>query len=496
MSNDRKSIERILDGAAEPEGQVVPKRLAPPRPRQKPGPAIIDPVPTTAKRGPASKRGGKAPASKRGVEATKPASGPHSIHKRVTVRPEAEMEVADAKKSRFEEHDEIARGGTAVVKRAFDHRLQRTVALKVLSDRLDPLGIPGLRFVEEAQITGQLEHPAIVPVHELLPSDGKAKPTIVMKMVRGKTLRALVEELGEARLEPTNVEKLVRALVAVCDAIAFANEKGVVHCDLKPENVMIGRHGQVYVMDWGSASLAGVKRAEDGQRASATGTPEYMAPEQVGAFAGVLDARTDVYGIGGLVYYLLTQRPPREKAADFYQTMMTIHEGRIVPPENLPIATPLPPELARIAMRCLAREPDKRYESAAALKAELDEFLRGGGWLQTRFFKAGQLIIREGSVGGAAYVVVEGTCEAFRTVKGNRVSLGKIAAGEAFGELAILSAKPRAASVVAQSDVVVKVITAESLERELARSSWVRILVSAMAARARELSEAASQRDK
>lgn len=488
---DRKSIDVILERVVEPEAAVVPKRLAPPRPRPRTiPPGAVEAEPATARRGPASKRGGKGPASKRG-EAAKaaPLSGPSSIHKRVTLRPEAEMGLADLKKPRFEDHDEIARGGMAVVRRAFDHRLQRTVALKVLHDRLDPLGVAGLRFVEEAQITGQLEHPAIVPVHELLASDGKSKPTIVMKMVRGKTLRTIVDELGDQRLEPANVEKLVRALITVCDAIAFANEKGVVHCDLKPENVMLGRHGQVYVMDWGSGAVSGVKRAED-KGASATGTPEYMAPEQVGAFAGVLDARTDVYGIGGLIYYILTLRPPRAKGADFYEAMMAIHEGRIVPPENLPIAQALPPELSRIAMRCLAREPGERYETAAALKGELDEFLRGGGWLQTRFFKAGQLIIREGSVGGAAYVVVEGECEAFRANKGKRVTLGKINAGEAFGELAILSAKPRAASVVAVTDVVVKVITAESLERELARSSWVRIVIAALAERARAIADA------
>src|SRR5207247_953055 len=111
------------------------------------------------------------------------------------------------------------------------------------------------------------------------------------------------------------------------------------------------------------------------------------------------------------------------------------------------------------------------YPSAEALKENLDDFLRGGGWLETRAFKAGQLILREGAGGGTAYVVVKGTCEAFRTVGGKREVLGKIGAGEAFGELAILSERPRTASVVAVSDVVVKEITAEALERELSGSS-------------------------
>jgi serine/threonine-protein kinase len=451
---DRKSVEVILDEATEQEAPVVAKRLLPPRPR----------------------------ARLRSVERSDdkpPPTEPRSIKKEISLQVEPDGDG-------YEDHGEIARGGTAIVRRAFDRRLQRTVALKVLQEKLDPHGVPGLRFVEEAQITGQLEHPAIVPVYELVPSDGKRRPQIAMKMVRGKTLRAVLEGLGDERLEPSNLERLVRAISTVCDAVAFANEKGVVHCRLKPDNVMLGRHGQVYLMDFGSAAVAGVTRAQEKNRSTATGTLEYMAPEQVGAFGSAIDARTDVYGIGGLLYFVLTLRPPRERKAEFYETVLAIHDGSVIAPDKLPIGKPLPPELVRIAMRCLARDPAERYPNAAALRDELHEFLRGGGWLHTRRFKAGTVIVREGAVGTEAYVVVNGECETFRTVAGKRKNIGRVGPGEAFGEMAILTSKPRAASVAAKTDVVVKVITAESLERELARSSWVRIVIAALAERARE----------
>ena len=447
------TVDLILDSEEEPALPVVARRLAIPRPTPR--------------------RGGAPVPERLGLDM------PSSLRAPVQVAHEPMQE-------RFSDLGEIARGGTAVVRKVLDTELLRRVALKVLRDERDPAGIDGQRFIEEAQITGQLEHPNIVPVYELVVGDSDPSPAMVMKLLRGRTFKQLVNELGESRLRPLNLERLVRALVTVCDAVAFAHEKGVVHCDLKPDNIMTGRHGQVYVMDWGNAQLMHTERTTQKNRKTASGTPGYMAPEQVGAFGGNIDARTDVYGIGGVLYYALTCRAPRDKLDNMYDAVMAAHEGAVVDPDKAAKETALPPELCRIAMRCLAREPGARYADADEVKSELEQFLRGGGWLATRRFRAGREIVREGDVGISAYVLAEGECEVFRTVDGERVSFGKLGPGEVFGETAILTSKPRTATVVALTDVVAKVVTRDSLQRELERNALLRSLVMALAGRFRD----------
>jgi serine/threonine-protein kinase len=390
---------------------------------------------------------------------------------------------SEAAAAPFEDLGEIGRGGMGAVHAVVDRRLLRTMARKALADQRRHDRAAVRRFVEEAQITGQLDHPNIVPVHQL-GCDAAGQLFFTMKLVRGKTLATLLRELGAERLAPEHLDRLVGVVLKVCDALAFAHSRGVVHRDLKPSNVMVGSHGQVYVVDWGIAYVGGEARDNDPEADQLLGSPPYMAPEQVRGLG--IDERTDVYGVGGLLYTILTGKPPHvgDSSLSYIYDAVT---GPVSAPAERCTDALLPPELCRIAMRALAKDPVERYPSIDALQVEIEQFQRGGGWLATRRFVAGELLIREGDPAEEAYVITTGTCEAFKTIAGERVSLRRMGPGEVVGEASLLSSRERTASVAALEDLTVRVVTRHSLERELAGNTWLRSLFRGLAERFRDV---------
>jgi serine/threonine-protein kinase len=407
---------------------------------------------------------------------------------------------------RFEDRGEIARGGMSTVRRVFDHLVMREVAMKTLEPtrNFDELA----HFIEEAQITGQLDHPNIVPVHDV-EMDEQGLPTrFTMKLVRGQTLEAVLRDCGPPPLAAEKLEELLNVFLRVCDAVAFAHSRGVIHRDLKPTNIMVGSHGQVYVMDWGVALLREAPRASDGAKlprvqrsgdtlpealGSLTGTPLYMAPEQARGLVSEVDERTDVYGLGGILYQMLTQRAPHE-AASVDESVQLAKRGEITPPEDLITHAPLPPFLCRIASKALASQAKNRYQSVADLKRDVEAFLRGGGWFAQRRFPAGTAIVTEGDGADEAYIIMQGQCELHKVVDGTSRFVRLLGPGEVFGETAIFSSSTRTATVTARDEVIALVVTRAALERELDRNEWLRAFVRALAERFVELDRHVSGR--
>lgn len=292
--------------------------------------------------------------------------------------------------------EELGAGGIGRVCVVFDRHLERQVALKELHVGLSGLGSGrGVRaswspresrFVNEARVTGQLEHPGIVPVYELgRRADGTLYYT--MRRVRGRTLGAVLTGRDLAgRLD------LLPHLVAVCNAVAFAHARGVVHRDLKPENVMIGAFGETVVVDWGlakrregedvqgavlAAELA-LLRGTSGHQTVAgmpIGTPAYMSPEQARGELASIDERSDVYSLGAILYELIVGEPPFT-GTDALQIVRKVYTE---PAPNVRAREPrCPLELAAIATRALAKAKEERYPDAQALAADLAAFLTGG----------------------------------------------------------------------------------------------------------------------
>jgi serine/threonine protein kinase len=351
---------------------------------------------------------------------------------------------------------------------ASDRLLLRKVALKSLRLDGEASDDQEQHFVQEAQLTGQLDHPNIVPVHDLMTDGGEAPLELVMKYVDGEDYSVLIERL-HASPTGTWLHDALQIFLKICDAVAFAHERGVVHCDLKPANVMVGKHGQVYVMDWGVALRHGT---EDSPLA---GTLGYMAPEQLLGERSAVDATTDVYGLGGILCFLVTGRPPRHGVGDIadWHTTPSIEDRRA--------SLEVPPELCRIAERALSPAQADRFQSVDALKSEMEAFMAGGGWFETRHYLAGDVIIREGDVGAEAFIISSGACDVFKgDPEGTRQFIRSMGPGDTFGELSVLTRKPRSATVVAQTDVSLRLVTPDALDRELARNPVLASFMSAV----------------
>lgn len=255
----------------------------------------------------------------------------------------------------------IGRGGMGEVHAATDTRLEREVAVKVL--RAGRAGWQE-RFLEEARVTAGLEHPNIVPVHDLgALEDGR--PYLAMKRVRGRSLTELMKD-GQL----SQIEARLEIFRKLCDAVAFAHARGVLHRDLKPDNVMVGEFGEVVLMDWGIAAALDLALANPSAPAGAImGTPAFMAPEQ--AQGEACTPQTDVYGLGAVLYELLVGQPPFQGHAD--RVLLLVSEGMLTPPRQH--APDLAPELERVILRAMALAPADRYPSARALREDIDAVL-------------------------------------------------------------------------------------------------------------------------
>jgi eukaryotic-like serine/threonine-protein kinase len=275
----------------------------------------------------------------------------------------------------------LGRGGMGEVLEVRDQKLLRHSALKrIRADKRDALA--ERLFLQEAQITAQLEHPNIPPIHVYgrLPT---GEPYFTMKRVQGTTLRALLKK--RLRGDPAaavleDPHRLGLLFLQVLQALSYAHARGVVHCDLKPDNILLGAHGEVLVMDWGLASLVTDAGADRLQLSSevvtrGSGTPPYMAPEQL--VGDVVDARSDVYGLGVILFELLTNELPYGDAdprAELLVSMFTKGppSARTTAPDR-----DIDEELDAICLKALSARADERYENAEALRMAIEQWLTG-----------------------------------------------------------------------------------------------------------------------
>ena len=405
---------------------------------------------------------------------------------------------------RFEIIGAIGTGGMGVVHEVYDRVMFRQVAMKVMHSHLVENPDHRRRFLQEAHITGQLDHPNIVPVYDVGTID-QDRAFIIMKLIDGETLSRLLQPSRDQQLIGPPLEEFLQIFLKICDAIDFAHSRGIIHRDLKPSNIMVGAHGEVYVMDWGIAMIidSAAQRAAQAlpggspgamqiSAGSAMGTAAYMAPEQAESRVEDIDARTDVFGLGGILYEILTGQPPHPGDKPAIQLQMA-RAGEVMEPERAAPRRRLPPGLCHIAMRALAWNKQDRHPDVRSLKEDVRAFLRGGGWFHTLRFEPGTVIVKEGDNAESAYIINEGYCEVYKRAKdGARQVLRRLGPGEVFGETGILTDKPRTASVRALEHVTATVITGEALGYEMAEKGWLSAFVKALAERFREHDRALS----
>jgi serine/threonine protein kinase len=300
-----------------------------------------------------------------------------------------------------------------------DPQLKREVAVKVssLSD-----GGEDPRFTKEAEVLAQLAHPNVVPIHSI-GVDKQGRPYYAMKLVKGRTLQAVLNALRDrdaAALKDYPLATLLTIFRKVCDAMAFAHSKRILHRDLKPENIMVGEYGEVLVMDWGLAKVLGgsggevtggdasvdvpgrqghafasASRVNDSgdfgmtMEGEVMGTPQYMSPEQAEGMVAELDERSDIYSLGGVLYAILTLRPPID-GKTLNEVLTKVKNGQISPMITkrggkgaIEVGTPaaiggeVPEALRAVTLKAMARDRAKRYSSVEEFAADLESYQNG-----------------------------------------------------------------------------------------------------------------------
>lgn len=341
-------------------------------------------------------------------------SGPTGNSKKVTASPTSFRDEKDASgeqrtvtQVKYTLHGEIARGGMGRIYTGEDKDLERNVAVKISTagDESDT------RFWKEAKVLARLAHPNIVPIHAT-GRDEADRPFYSMKLIKGRTLQQVINALSDGEKETVkafNREAMLTMFRKICDALAFAHAHGILHRDIKPENVMVGEFGEVLVMDWGLAKILGeVEQQCDGRNRGTSdagdpidgrtiegdvlGTPQYMSPEQAAGLISQIDERSDIYSMGGLLFAMLTLRPPIEgKTLDevltkvrrgelsTLKTRKTVlkksagqqREPRLQRDERIPEA------LQAVILKAMAHQPESRYSSVQAFAADIEAFQNG-----------------------------------------------------------------------------------------------------------------------
>ena len=376
---------------------------------------------------------------------------------------------------------EIARGGMGVILSATDQTLDREVAMKVILLDAEASAEARQRFVREALVLARLEHPNIVPIHEM-GRNAEGQLFYTMKLVKGRTLHAIlkgIKEGDEATVKHYTLDRLLTIYRKVCDAMAFAHHQRIIHRDLKPENVMVGEFGEVLVMDWGLAkhlddqqhakteaarapTIEGFQELSDSQLAeggsgltldgSVMGSPQYMPPEQAEGRLADIGPHSDIYALGGILYTILTLRPPVE-GRKVREVLDNVKSGRITPPTTYNVSRSggvklgggtvtdvgkitglphcpdgkVPASLSAVTMRAMAFKPADRYASVGQITADVEAYQGGFATSaeQAGALKQAALFIRRNkaaSIGVAAVLLIGGTFGTKAVLAGRRAT--------------------------------------------------------------------------
>jgi len=393
---------------------------------------------------------------------------------------------------RYVEQSLAGEGGTAAVFQAYDRELDRHVALKRVKDTRAMEEELTELVSQEARLLAALEHPNIVPVHDL-GIDGQGRRFYTMKLLAGQRLSDRLANTPPEQRAPGELLGCLRIVMAVCDALDFAHARNILHLDVKSENVMVGEHGEVHLIDWGISKVARQRDriTQDRAQPAAHGrrrleplpcTPSFASPEQAQGRSDKVSCRTDVFGIGAMLFEIVTGSAPFEAPSAneaLVEASCCQFEGRL---DRAPV---LPSWLRQIIVKAMSREPENRYESVKALKESLQGFLDNVWQFNRCAYAQGDTIIRQDEPATTVFLIIAGRCEVVRTtMSGQEKQVAILGPGDVFGEMALVADGRRTAMVRAIDAVEVAVLDREELKRDLAGNLWMGRLLPTLVNRA------------
>lgn len=390
----------------------------------------------------------------------------------------------------------LGQGAVGLVDRVFDARLGRVVARKTLRHELLGDDHAVRTFLNEAKILGQLDHGSVIPVFDMYVDDEGA-PVYTMQEIKGLSLsRVLSMNRATGEGKPLPLDRTLRIIEQLAAAMAHAHDRGVIHLDLKPENIIVLEFDRVMLVDWGAARFYAPERArgrvdeapelakfirveEDDEML--VGTPRYMSPEQTVARRSELGPESDIFSLGVIFYQMLTGHLPFE-GRDLEGLMRQIRESTPAAPREVDFGVHR--RLSEIVMRMLEKQEWDRYSSMEEVLGDLEEFRSTAAEFPLREYAPGELIFSEGDEGDFACVLVSGEIEIWTEVDGERRVLGRALEGETVGELALLRDATRSASATALTSTAVRVISGEALATETEKlSPWILAILSGVVER-------------
>ncbi|MFK7896782.1 MAG: protein kinase [Myxococcota bacterium] len=397
----------------------------------------------------------------------------------------------------------LGQGSVGIVERVVDTQVGRVVARKTLRPEMRDDANALRAFVNEAKILGSLDHGGVIPIFDAYFSDDE-RPVYTMRETDGETLSEVLQmDRPSGRVVPLPLDRTLRIIRQLCEALAHAHDRGVIHLDLKPQNVVIQEYDEVVLVDWGTAFRFAPERAVQKLEAFPelaslsnlipeepdliVGTPRYMSPEQTEQARGTLRPASDIFSLGILFYQMLTGQLPFE-GESLEEILFHIRETE--PPSPQSINGSLPRRLSSIVLRMLAKAPEDRYAGFAEILSELRAFRSSGAEFPERLFAEGERIFSEDEVGDFACVIAAGEVEISTGEGERRRVLGRHFEGEVIGELALLREMPRSATATALCETRVRMIDSAALTTEVdGLNPWVRMILGGVVERFVDRSE-------
>ena len=401
------------------------------------------------------------------------------------------------KPERYRNLDSLGEGVAAEVHGVFDTYLRRVTARKKLNrTHMDNLDVVQA-FVNEMILVAGLNHPGIMPVYDALLSD-EGDPAYIMGLSEGESLNQIMQidsRTGDGQTLP--IGQAVQILTKISETLTYAHDRGVLHLDIKPENIILGQYGEVTIMDWGAARVYDQGKytktysTEAGEikvgslgvenKDLVMGTPMYMSPEQLEGGRDELEPTSDIFSVGVMIYQMLTGSLP------FRASTLKDMVDKICNHEHIPvnkINPDIPLNLSRLCDKMLQKYPPDRYQDFVEVRAAIDDFQRSAAGFPTKSFLAGDIIFREGDPSDYVCIVVSGRVRIVANSNGKETELVQVGPNQPFGELAALTGYKRTATAIAAEDSVIRIISRQEIETEIDKlSPWVGGIVSALTQR-------------